>query len=148
MRKVLALIVISAVLLFAGCAFVPDVTYTEANDATNDMAAENAGSLASGTLLIKGTISSAGDVDLYKVAVGSVTSIHFDTIYNGKSMRSRFSFFPFGFITYNATGTILGIHPGMAWLSSWDLDAGTSYIVFEFSGTFEYASGNYELRLQ
>ncbi len=150
MIKVLGLILVAVALTLAGCAFVPDVTYNEASDGTNDVTEELAGSIATGTLSIKGTISSATDSDNYRVDVGTRTAITYDTLYNGKSQRAALgiSFYPFSFTTYDASDAVLMNYLFMAGVSSEDLDPGTAYIIFHFYGTSDYASGNYELQLQ
>lgn len=101
-------------------------------------------------MAIKGSISSASDVDYYKVDVGSTTTMDYDVLYNGTSQTNLLgiSLYPFNFVTYDKNGVALMTYLFMAGTGTQDLDAGTSYVVFEFYGTSDYASGKYELDLQ
>ena len=146
-------LVAAAALVFASCSFTPDTTYAEASDSTNDnfLTPENAGSIASGTLAITGTINSGSDVDYYKVDVGSKTTLNYEVLYNGKSRKNLLGIdltFPFAFVTYDASGNVLTNYLLAAGGDSQALDAGTSYIVFEFYANSSFASGTYELDLK
>ncbi len=150
MIKVLCVVLAAIALSLGGCAFVPDVIYNEASDGTNGAVEENAGSIATGTMSIRGTFSSSSDGDLYKVDVGTRTSFEYDTLYNGDSQRNLvgISFFPMNYTTYDASGTALMPHLLMAGGSSDALEVGTSYIIFSFWGNSTYPSGSYELQLR
>ncbi len=151
MKKALGLFLLAVVLAFSGCQFVPDVTYAEANDAGNGSSAtaENAGTVATGSLAITGTISSESDDDYFLVAVGTSSVLNIEVLYNGQSQRGflGISLFPCNIVTYDASDTILMNHLLVGGLSTVDLDAGTTYFTISVNGSSDYASGNYEIHL-
>jgi hypothetical protein len=148
MKRVILLIAAAGLAVLAGCNLGPSVVYTEKSDLTNNVTPELAGDLAS-SLAIKGTISSGSDTDLYRVDVGSVTTLEYEVLYNGKSQKNilGISIYPFDFTTYDSLGNVLNSYIYMAGLGSYALDPGTSYIIFYFYGDGTHTSGSYELDL-
>ncbi len=148
MKGVIGFIVIAIVAALAGCQFTPAVTYVEQNDATNDFTAEIVGMLSAGPYSIQGTLSSATDVDQYRVDIGSATTISYQVFYNDQLQSGILNTYPLTITTYNSSNSVLLNHVWAAAASPLDLEPGTAYVVFMFYGTSSYASGSYEVQLQ
>ncbi len=147
--KKLTLCIVGVVVLLAGCAGEGEV-YTERGDFANNspLGAERIGTLR--PLVIKGSISSAGDMDYYQADAGSATVLRYEVFENGKSQITAggVSDFPFAIWTCDAAGQHLTEQNYAAGLGSHDLKPGTEAVWFLFQADQQHMSGAYELHLE
>lgn len=152
MKKLIVVALIVLFLPLTSCSIAPPVTYTEANDSGNgtDVTAETI-TQTTEAVVIGGSISSASDVDYYKLNIPSgCTKLYLDTYDNGTLITDPLglgiSLFPIHYTEYNAAGdSYPHLFVGAVRVSDLHV-SNVSYILLQVCGTSDFSSNNYTIR--
>lgn len=128
----------------AHAVFLPTPSYAETGDAGQTLAtAQNAGAFPGTASTISGTISTAGDADLYFFSLGAATSLQFNVTTPTNGIDSElFLFDSTGRALFANDDTAAGVNP---FLQALNLTAGTYYLGISLSNNEPVNSANQRL---